>query len=90
MTFHLHTTTTLFNSVHELYCLPYPSLLHEVGQHDDSVTLLFPHHSPEIFRSIRQGTLSGYISVLLLVTLHRIDEKNHSVIAINSVFVVKQ
>lgn len=35
----------------------HPSRLHAVGQHDQSVALLFPHQTPEITHSVRQGTL---------------------------------
>lgn len=36
---------------------PHLTRLHAVGQHDQGVALLFPHHPPEITHSVRQGTL---------------------------------
>lgn len=51
------------------------SFLHQVGDHDDDLGVLLPHHPPKVLKSGFEGTLSGNVSFGLVVALR--DEIRH-------------
>lgn len=49
---------------------PYLPILFQVAQQDYHPALLFPDHSPEVSRSVLQGSLGGYEVPPVFVALH--------------------
>jgi hypothetical protein len=47
----------------------HPARFHTVGQHDQGVTLLFPHQMPEVTHSLGQGALGCNELLVALETL---------------------
>jgi len=48
---------------------PYPTFLHQVGEHDDAAAVLLPDHAPEVVGGVGQRTLSRNVAKLILVAL---------------------
>lgn len=51
---------------------PYPSLLQQVGYHDDDANVLLPHHPPEVFQACLQWTLGCYVCFWVFVPLEQL------------------
>lgn len=49
----------------------HPAFFHQVGDHDDDLSVLLPNHPPKVFKCRLERTLSGYISSGLVVALKR-------------------
>lgn len=47
----------------------YSAFLHQVGDHDDDLSVLLPNHPPKVLKCGLERTLGGYISPGLVVTL---------------------
>lgn len=47
----------------------YSAFLHQVGDHDDDLSVLLPNHPPEVLKRGLEGALGGDISSGLVVTL---------------------
>lgn len=54
----------------------YPSLLLEVGDHDDHAHVLLPDHPPEVLPARPEGPLSCHVGPRPLITLHRIGDQD--------------
>ena len=51
---------------------PYLSVFKEVGDHDDDLGVLLPHHLPKGRKSALNRTLSGNVGSRLTETIHEI------------------
>lgn len=47
----------------------YSAFLHQVGDHDDDLSVLLPNHPPKVLKCGLERTLGSYISPGLVVTL---------------------
>ena len=57
-----------------LQSVAYPSPLHQLGEHDDSVCVLLPHHPPEVVKGGRQWALCGYVRSAHAVALQKYSQ----------------
>ena len=55
------------------------AILYEVGQHDDEVDSLLPHHAPEIVHCVALGSLGGDVGAGNLVTLPHGEHVNRAI-----------
>lgn len=49
----------------------YPAQFLELREHNDDVAVVFPEHSPEVFRRVGHWTLGGNVSFAESITLRR-------------------
>ena len=55
--------------------IPYLSSLIDFSEHDNGRESVFPHHPPEVSHSVDHGSLGCYVSISLLVTLGKNNDK---------------